>query len=60
MKILIADKFESAGVAALEAAGCEVVLDPDLKDEALAAAVRDTGADVLVVRSTKVTCSSGM
>jgi D-3-phosphoglycerate dehydrogenase len=55
MKILIADKFESAGVAALEAAGCEVVHDPDLKDEALAAAVRDTGADVLVVRSTKVT-----
>ena len=55
MKILIADKFESAGVAALEAAGCEVVVDPDLKDEALAAAVRDTGADVLVVRSTKVT-----
>jgi D-3-phosphoglycerate dehydrogenase / 2-oxoglutarate reductase len=55
MKILIADKFESAGVAALEAAGYEVVVDADLKDEALVAAVRDTGADVLVVRSTKVT-----
>src|SRR5215207_4507216 len=55
MKILIADKFESAGVAALEAAGCEVVVDADLKDDALVAAVRDSGADVLVVRSTKVT-----
>jgi D-3-phosphoglycerate dehydrogenase len=55
MKVLIADKFPEAGVAALEAIGCEVVLDADLKDDALAEAVRSTGADVLVVRSTKVT-----
>jgi D-3-phosphoglycerate dehydrogenase / 2-oxoglutarate reductase len=55
MRVLIADKFESAGVAALEAAGYEVVVDADLKDDALVAAIRDTGADVLVVRSTKVT-----
>jgi D-3-phosphoglycerate dehydrogenase len=31
------------------------VYDPDLKDDALAQAIEKTGADVLVVRSTKVT-----
>lgn len=55
MKILIADKFPSAGVDALTAIGCEVTVNPDLKDEALVAAVRESGADILVVRSTKVT-----
>lgn len=55
MKILIADKFPADGVAALEQLGCEVTIDPDLKDEALVEAVAATGADVLVVRSTKVT-----
>ena len=54
MKVLIADKFEPSGVAGLRAAGCEVVHDPDLKDEALARAIGETQADVLVVRSTKV------
>jgi D-3-phosphoglycerate dehydrogenase len=38
----------------LKAAGCDVLYQPDLKDEALAQALRDTGADVLVVRSTAV------
>lgn len=55
MKVLIADKFEKSGIDGLSAAGCEVVFEPDLKDEALAAAVGSSGADVLVVRSTKVT-----
>jgi D-3-phosphoglycerate dehydrogenase len=55
MKVLIADKFEASGVAGLQAAGCEVVHQPDLKDEALTQAITDTQADVLVVRSTKVT-----
>jgi D-3-phosphoglycerate dehydrogenase / 2-oxoglutarate reductase len=55
MKVLIADKFEKSGVEGLQAAGCEVVLEPELKDDALAKAIADTGADVLVVRSTKVT-----
>ena len=55
MKILIADKFPSAGVDALTAIGCEVTVNPDLKDEALVAAVSESGADILVVRSTKVT-----
>src|SRR6476660_6571293 len=55
MKILIADKFEQSGVDGLKAAGCEVVSDPDLKDDALREAIAGTGAEVLVVRGTKVT-----
>src|SRR5262245_1278434 len=55
MKILIADKFEKSGIDGLRSLGCEVVYEPDLKDEGLANAIADTGADVLVVRSTQVT-----
>jgi D-3-phosphoglycerate dehydrogenase len=54
MKVLIADKFEKSGIDGLNAAGCEVNYGPDLKDEALVQAIRDTQPDVLVVRSTKV------
>jgi D-3-phosphoglycerate dehydrogenase len=55
MKVLIADKFEKSGIAGLEAAGCDVVYEPDLKDESLTQAIGGSGADVLVVRGTKVT-----
>ena len=55
MKILVADKFESSGIDGLEAAGCEVLYQPELADERLQAAILDSGADVLVVRSTQVT-----
>ncbi|HXG53997.1 MAG TPA: NAD(P)-dependent oxidoreductase [Vicinamibacterales bacterium] len=55
MKVLVADTFEKSGIDGLTAAGCEVVYEPDLKDEALTEAIRSSGADVLVVRSTKVT-----
>jgi D-3-phosphoglycerate dehydrogenase / 2-oxoglutarate reductase len=55
MKVLVADKFEQSGLDGLTAAGCEVVYEPDLKDDALAEAIAATGADVLVVRGTKVT-----
>jgi len=55
MKVLVADKFEKSGLDGLRAAGCEVVFEPDLKDQALTDAVRSSGADVLVVRGTKVT-----
>jgi D-3-phosphoglycerate dehydrogenase / 2-oxoglutarate reductase len=55
MKVLVADKFEKSGLDGLAAAGCEVVYEPDLKDDELTAAIGATGADVLVVRSTKVT-----
>jgi D-3-phosphoglycerate dehydrogenase len=54
MKVLVADPFESSGIEGLRAAGCEVIHDPALKDEALAAALAETRAEVLVVRSTKV------
>jgi D-3-phosphoglycerate dehydrogenase len=55
MKVLIADTFEKSGIDGLKAAGCEVISDPELKDDALREAIGRTGADVLVVRSTKVT-----
>lgn len=55
MKVLIADKFPESGLDDLRKSGFEVVCEPELKDDALTQAVRVTGADVLVVRSTKVT-----
>jgi D-3-phosphoglycerate dehydrogenase / 2-oxoglutarate reductase len=55
MKILIADSFEQCGIDGLKAAGCEVVYQPDLKDDVLTRAIRDVAADVLVVRGTAVT-----
>lgn len=55
MKVLVADKFEQSGLDGLKAAGCEVVYEPDLKDDALTEAIRTSGAEVLVVRGTKVT-----
>jgi D-3-phosphoglycerate dehydrogenase / 2-oxoglutarate reductase len=57
MKVLVADKFEQSGIDGLKTAGCEVVYQPDLKDDALAQALRDTAADVLVVRGTAVTAA---
>jgi len=55
MKVLIADKFENSGVDGLQALGCEISYQPDLKDDALVEAIRQTAPDVLVVRGTKVT-----
>jgi len=55
MKVLIADKFQDQGVRALRDAGCEVLVQPGLKDGSLTEAIRQTECHVLVVRSTKVT-----
>jgi D-3-phosphoglycerate dehydrogenase len=55
MKVLIADKFEKSGVEGLKAAGCDVLYEPDLKDDSLTQAIAASGADVLVVRGTRVT-----
>jgi D-3-phosphoglycerate dehydrogenase len=55
MKVLVADKFEKSGLAGLAELGCEVVYQPDAKDDALTEAVGSSGAEVLIVRSTKVT-----
>ena len=54
MKVLVADKFEQSGRDGLQALGCEVSYQPDLKDEALANAIGSESPDVLVVRGTKV------
>jgi len=53
MKILFADKFQEAYLDDLEAQGHELDLQPDLSAEELPG--RIAGADVLIVRSTKVT-----
>jgi len=55
VKVLIADKFEKSGLDGLQAAGCEVIFQPEANGDSLAAAIRETSAPVLVVRSTKVT-----
>ena len=55
MKVLVADKFEKSGLDGLKAAGCEVAYQPDASGDALTGAIRETAADVLVVRSTQVT-----
>ena len=55
MKILIADKFEQSGRDGLQAMGCEISFQPDLKDDALVEAIAKEQPDVLVVRGTKVT-----
>ena len=55
MKVLIADKFEQSGRDGLQAIGCEISFQPDLKDDDLVEAIRKENPDVLVVRGTKVT-----
>lgn len=55
MRVLIADKFEQSGRDGLQALGCEISFQPDLKDDALVDAIRKEAPDVLVVRGTKVT-----
>lgn len=54
MKVLVADKFETDGVAALEALGCEVADRPDLAAGELASSLGEVLPEVLIVRSTKV------
>src|SRR5712692_9469410 len=55
MLVLIADKFEQSGRDGLQAIGCEISFQPDLKDDALIEAIAKAKPDVLVVRGTKVT-----
>src|SRR6185436_4802403 len=55
MKVLIADQFEQTGIDGITAAGCEVIYQPALAEQPLADALASTRADVLVVRSTKLT-----
>ena len=55
LRVLIADSFESSGVAALEELGCAVTVSPKLSGDTLVAAMAEVQPDVLIVRSTKVT-----
>ncbi len=55
MKVLVADKFEDSGRRGLAEIGCEVVYEPDANGDTLLAAIEKSQADVLIVRSTKVT-----
>ncbi len=54
MKILIADKFEAAGIEGLKKLGADVVCEPELQDETLTRRVGDFAPDILIVRSTRV------
>ena len=58
MLVLIADKLPTAGLEALAALGVRVEARPELTAETLPDALRETGAGVLVVRSTKVTSAA--
>lgn len=54
MKVLVADKFESSGLEALEGLGVDVSYEPATSPEGLGGRLREIGAEVLIVRSTKV------
>ena len=57
MRVLVADTFEEVGLEGLRSLGCEVAFEPKLEGEALGGRLRDTGAEILVVRSTRVTAA---
>jgi D-3-phosphoglycerate dehydrogenase len=57
MVVLVADAFERSGLEGLKAASCEVVHDASLSGETLVEALGRTRAEVLIVRSTKVTAA---
>src|SRR5688572_784606 len=54
MRVLVADNFPEEGLLALRDAGLDVRYEPGVKGDALTAAVRDSAAQVLVVRGTEV------
>lgn len=58
MLVLIADKMPAHGISALRELGLRVDARPDLSASELPAALRETGACILVVRSTEVTAAA--
>jgi len=58
MRVLIADKIPPSGVRAITELGVDVLERPDLQSADLPAALAECGAEVLVVRSTKVTAAA--
>ncbi|MDX1439618.1 MAG: phosphoglycerate dehydrogenase [Rubricoccaceae bacterium] len=57
MNILIADSFSETGMELLSKAGHTVIYEPGLKGGALTSALAEHKANVLIVRSTKVTAA---
>jgi D-3-phosphoglycerate dehydrogenase len=53
-KVLVCDPIAKQGLDQLRGLGCTVMNDPELSEETLARAVRDTGPDVLVTATTPV------
>src|SRR5436190_2898374 len=58
MKVLVADKFEKVGVDGLKELGCAIVLEPDVKADALPALMRQVDPSILIVRGKKVTAET--
>ena len=56
MKVLIADKLSPKAVSNLQELGCVVTMNPDLSADDLPGVIED--ADILIVRSTKVTAAT--
>ncbi len=54
MRVLIADKFEKAGIDGLAALGCTVTNDPNAGATGIAGVIAMHDPQVLIVRSTKV------
>ena len=58
MRALLADRIADPCPALLEEAGIEVFSDPDIASDTLPVAIAETAADILVVRSTRVTADA--
>ena len=54
MKLLSADTFEASGLEGLKAAECDVIYAPGTSGDDLVRLLQSSGAEVLVVRSTRV------
>lgn len=57
-RVLVADKFEKAGLEGIKALGCNVQFDPDLSPESLPAAVSTFQPEILVVRGMNVVAAA--
>ncbi|RYG86225.1 hydroxyacid dehydrogenase, partial [bacterium] len=58
MTVLVADKLESSAIEGLRALGVDLIDRPTLSADELPGALAETGADLLIVRSTRVTAEA--
>ena len=54
MNILIADKLANIAQKSLKQLGCIVYIDASLSEDRLVEALKESNAEILIVRSTKV------